>query len=50
MMPSKDEAKAMTEHIYVIINANSIVQHAIQNKNRIIKHVNGNVKIIVSAK
>ena len=33
----------------MIVNANSIVQHVIQNKNRIIKHVNVNVKIIVSA-
>ena len=34
----------------MIVNANSIVQHAIQNKIGIIKHVNVNVKIIVSAK
>ena len=35
---------------HVIVNANSIVQHVIQIKNGIIKHVNVNVKIIVSAK
>ena len=34
----------------MIINANSIVQHVIQIKNRTIKHVNVNVKIIVSEK
>ena len=31
-------------------NANSIVQHVIQIKNGIIKHVNMNVKTIISAK
>ena len=35
---------------FVIINANSIVSHVIQIKNGIIKHVNVNVKIIISAK
>ena len=35
---------------HVIANANSIVQHVIQIKNGIKKHVNVNVKIIVSAK
>ena len=34
----------------MIVNANSIVQHVIQIKNGIIKHVNVNVKIIVHAK
>ena len=34
----------------MIVNVNSIVQHVIQIKNGIIKHVNVNVKIIVSAK
>ena len=34
----------------MIINANSIVQHVIQIKNRTIKHVNVNVKIIVREK
>ena len=36
--------------IHVIENASSIVQHVIQIKNRIIKYVYVNVKIIVSAK
>ena len=35
---------------HVIVNANLIVQCAMQIKNGIIKHVNVNVKIIVSAK
>ena len=35
---------------HVIINANSIVEHLIQIKNRVIKHVNVNVKIVISAK
>ena len=35
---------------HVIVNANSIVQYGIQNKNGIIKHVNVSVKIIVYAK
>ena len=34
----------------MIVNANSIVQHVIQIKNGIIKHLNVNVKIIMSAK
>ena len=34
----------------MIVNTNSIVQNVIQNKNRIIKDVNVNVKITVSAK
>ena len=32
------------------VNANSIVQQVIEDKNRIIKHVNVNVKIVVSIK
>ena len=35
---------------HVIVNVNSIVKYAIQIKNRIIKHVNVNVKTIVRAK
>ena len=35
---------------HVIVNANSIVQLAIQSKNRIMKYFNVNVKIIVRAK
>ena len=34
----------------MIVNANSVVQHVIQIKNKIIKHVHVNVEIIVSAK
>ena len=34
----------------MIVNANSIVQYVIQIKNGIIKHVNVNIKIIISAK
>ena len=33
----------------MILNANSVVQHVIQIKNGIIKHVNVNVRIIISA-
>ena len=32
----------------LIVNANSIVEHAIAIKNEIIKHVNVNVKIIIT--
>ena len=35
---------------HVIVNVNSIPQYVIQIKNRIIKHVNINVKTIVSSK
>ena len=34
----------------MIVNANSLVQHVIQIKNGILKHVNVNVKITVHAK
>ena len=34
----------------LIVNASSIVQHAIQIKNGIMKHMNVSVKIILSAK
>ena len=34
----------------MIVNANSIVQHEIQKKYGIIKHVNVKVKIIMSVK
>ena len=33
----------------MIVNANSIVQHVIQIKNGIMKHVNVNINIIISA-
>ena len=35
---------------HVIVNANSIVQHVIQIKNTIIKHVDMNIKVILHAK
>ena len=35
---------------HVIVNPTAIVQHVIQIKNEIIKHVNVNVKVIVRAK
>ena len=47
MITNKNEAKAMAKHISC--DCNSIVQHVIQIKNRIIKHVNANVKIILRA-
>ena len=34
---------------YVIVIANLIVQHVIQNKNGIMKHVNVSVKVIIHA-
>ena len=40
----------MTKHIYVIVNANLIVQYVIQIKYGIMKHVNVNMQIVVSAK
>ena len=42
--------KPLHNIFHVIVNANSIIQHAIQIRNGIIKHVNVNVKIIVYAK
>ena len=42
--------KAITEHIHGILNANSIAHPVIRIKNGIIKHVNENVKIIISTK
>ena len=33
-----------------MVNANTIIHHLIQIKNGLIKHVNDNVKIILSAK
>ena len=50
VITNKNQAKIMTEHIHVIVNENSVVQYVIQIKNRIIKHVNVNVKIIVRTK
>ena len=34
----------------VIVNANSIVQYEIQNKNGMIKHINVNAKFAISVK
>ena len=50
MITNKNEAKQPQNIFHVIVNANSVVQHVIQIKNGIIKHVNVNVKCIVSAK
>ena len=50
MITKKTKLKQGQNIFYVIVNANSVVQHVSQNKNGIIKHVNLNVKIIVSAK
>ena len=50
MITNKNEAKTMTRHISCGYNGNSIVQHVIQIKNGIMKHVNVNVKIIISVK
>ena len=47
MIANKNEAK--TKNL-VIVNAKSIVQHVIRIKNGIIKHVNMNIKIILTAK
>ena len=45
-----NEAKTLVNIFHVIVNTNSIEQHVIQISNGILKHVNVNVKIIVSAK
>ena len=50
MITNKNEPKTMTNIFHVIVNANSIVQHVIQVKNGIMKHVNVNVKINVHAR
>ena len=47
MITNKNKAK--TKNL-VIVNVKSIVQHVIQIKNGIIKHVNVNVKMIINAK
>ena len=41
--------KQLRNIFHVVVNPDSI-QHVIQNKNGVTKHVNVNVKIIVSAK
>ena len=50
ILTNKNEAKTMTNIFHVIVNANLIVHHVIQIKNGIMKHVNVNVEIIVTAK
>ena len=50
MITNKNEAKARQNLSHVIVNVNSVVQYVIQIKNRMIKHVSVNVKIIVCAK
>ena len=50
MITNKNEAKTMENIFHVIVNVNSIVQHVIQIKNGITKHVNVNIKIIIKAK
>ena len=35
---------------HMLLNTNSIVQHVIQIKNKVMKHASVNVKIIISAK
>ena len=42
--------KQLQNIFHVILNENLIEQHEIQNKNGITKHVNGNVKMIISVK
>ena len=49
MITNKMKPKQWQNIVHLMENANSIVQHVIQ-KNRIIKHVNVNVKIIISIK
>ena len=44
----RNEAKAMTKHVSCDRKCNSIVQHVVQIKNEVIKHVNVNVKIRIS--
>ena len=50
MITKKNEAKTITNIFHVIVNANSLVQHVVQIKNGIMKHVNVSVKIIAHAK
>ena len=51
MITNKNQAKTMTKHVlHIIVNVNSIIHHVIQITNDIIKHVNANGKIMISAK
>ena len=49
-MITKMKLKQHQNIFHAIVNASSIVQHVIQIKIEIIKHVNVNVKIIIHAK
>ena len=50
MIINKNEAKAMAEHISCECKCKLNSKHVVRIKNGIIKHVNVNVKIIVSSK
>ena len=50
MITNKNEAKEISKHISCDGKSKFIVQHAIQIKNWVMKHVTVNVKIIVSTK
>ena len=50
MITNKNEAKEISKHISCDGKSKFIVQHAIQIKNWVMKHVIVNVKIIVSTK
>ena len=41
--------KLWKKGFHLILNASSIKQHIVQNKNGIIKHINVNLKVIVNA-
>ena len=49
IITNKNEVKTMTNIFLVIANPNLVVEHVIQIKNGIIKHINVNVKINVNA-
>ena len=46
MITNKKETKRMKNIFFVIVNANSIVWHVIQNKRGITKHVKVNVNLL----
>ena len=50
MIINKNGAKKWQNIFHVIANTNFILQHVIQIKDGIIKHINANLKIIISAK
>ena len=45
LITNKNETKKWENMFHVIVNANSVVQHVIQIKNGLIKHVNVNVQL-----